>query len=88
MSTLEILKQRAAKAKRQAAMLEAKIHKQARSEATRRKVLLGVAIVDLCESNPDLKAVFDIHLDWFITRPMDRAVLGLTVMDPEKATGH
>jgi hypothetical protein len=77
MPTLEQLKQKSEKAKREALRLEAQISKQARAEDTRRKVLIGAACINLCEKDEGFKLSLTEHLNTYIERNKDRELLGL-----------
>lgn len=77
MATIEVLMQQAARAKRHAARLEARISTQKRSHETRRKILMGAAVIELCAQDNQLDARFRAHLDFYITRKSDRSILGL-----------
>lgn len=77
MATIQELKQRVEKAKREAARLETVIAKQKRSEDTKRKILMGAVAIDLCSRDESLKTIFLAHVDKYVNRESDRALLGL-----------
>ncbi len=74
----ERLKQAKVQKQQRDARTRAAETKKKRAADTRRKVLAGALILDLCDQNPDTREQFLAKLDAFLTRDDDRALFGLT----------
>ena len=59
----------------------AKISAQKRKDDTRRKIIVGAALLAHAEHDPAMKDQLWRILDSQVTRPQDRALLGLSVSD-------
>lgn len=73
----EALRQQKARIERKLAVIEASQRKRARAEDTRRKVLVGAAMLASVKDKPGKEAELRALLDAFLVRPDDRALFGL-----------
>lgn len=77
MKTGKEIAQRIARIEQEAARLRTELHAQKRKDDTKRKILLGAAVTSLSEKDAVFAAALKDHLHKTITRPADRALLGL-----------
>ena len=73
-------KQKIAAAEAQIARLKAEISRQARSDDTRRKILIGSFVMAATTANPSSVAMLQLNgraLNDFLVRPADRQLFGL-----------
>jgi hypothetical protein len=74
-SRLEVLKQRKAKLEAEIARMEKGERARQRSQETRRKILVGAAVLAEMEAEPSLKGVIQDILKRRLTQARDRALL-------------
>ncbi len=64
---------------------ESKLKGAARTEDTRRKVLVGAALLQAATKDAELGKRIQHELQAFLTKPGDRILFGLPVMEEAKA---
>jgi len=70
------------KAKIEAAQ-KAAVAKKSRADDTRRKILVGSLLMEMMESDAELKASITARLQSYLTRDHDRALFGFTQTAPQ-----